>query len=106
MVHNTTSMMRFPAQGMREYGIALHGKGNNLEEARADIERGYLFPQIIYMSCGHKEKFEGLEFIPPFDAPCPCGNPNHWIVKYELPQSSITRRVVSWIRAALRISSK
>ena len=36
----------------------------------------------IELSCGHsvKLKMEDLKR----DIPCPCGNPNHWIVKWEI----------------------
>jgi hypothetical protein len=102
MIHNTSSMMRFPNQGMREFGIALHGCGNTLEEAKSNIMRGYQFPQILYMSCGQRKTVGGIEDIPSFDVPCPCGNTNHWIVKYEVFKQPITRRAVAWIRAALR----
>jgi hypothetical protein len=84
MIHNATSMMRLVNQGMREYGIALSGEGKTLEDARRDIVRGYKFPQILYMSCGHKQKVDSIEDVPSVDTPCPCGNPKHWIVKYEL----------------------
>jgi hypothetical protein len=79
-------MARLTHQGMREWGIALHGVGKNIEEAKQDIIRCYKFPQILYMSCGHKMTFHSEEKLPNQNIPCPCGNPNHWIVKYDLPQ--------------------
>jgi hypothetical protein len=85
-------MMRFVNQGMREHGIALHGVGKTIDEAKKDIERGYGFPQILYMSCGHKMKFISAEKLPNQNIPCPCGNPSHWIVKYDLPLQPPSRR--------------
>ncbi len=84
MVHNSTSMMRLVGQNMREYGIALHGTGSTVVEARNNIGKAYKFPQILYMSCGHKQRIEKLEDISFQNIACPCGNPNHWIVKYDL----------------------
>jgi len=81
-------MMRLVDQGMREWGIALHGVGNNIDEAKQSIEEGYRFPQTLYMSCGHKMTFHSAEKLPNQNIPCPCGNPNHWIVKYDI----LTRR--------------
>ncbi len=104
MVHNTTSMARLVNQGMREWGIALHGTGKTLQEARDSIQRGYAFPQVLYMSCGHKVLIESMDAVLNRDTPCPCGNPNHWIVKYDLIKQPISRRIVNFIKAVLRQS--
>jgi hypothetical protein len=85
-------MARLVNQGMKEWGIALYGKGNTIDEARKNLQQGYSFPQTLYMSCGYKDKVSGLEAIPPFNVPCPCGKPNHWIVKYDLPTPLSRRR--------------
>jgi hypothetical protein len=103
MVHNTTSMMRLVNQGMREWGIALHGVGRTIDEAKEDIERGYQFPQILYMSCGQRMLFVSAEKLPNQNIPCPCGNPNHWIVKYELVKEPLLRRLMN---LGLRLFSK
>lgn len=97
MVHNITSMARLVNQGMREWGIALHGIGNTVEEAKQGIGRGYGFPQILYMSCGYKDKVESIEQVPRFNVPCPCGNSNHWIVKYDLIKQPFYRRTLNWV---------
>ena len=39
-------------------------------------------PEVI-MPCGSKVKYNTIFDIPNEDIPCPCGNPNHWLVKYE-----------------------
>jgi len=90
-------MARLINQGMREWGIALHGTGKSIKEAREDIGRSYAFPQILYMSCGYNDKVESIDQVPLFNVPCPCGDKNHWIVKYDIP----TRRL-DWLRKLLR----
>jgi hypothetical protein len=91
-------MARFVNQGMREYGIALHGTGRTLEEARQDIERGYGFPQIAYMSCGNRWRLGSIEDVPIQNIPCPCGNPNHWLVRYDIIKSTLKERLSTFIR--------
>ena len=99
MIHNRTSLTRLVNEGMREYGIALHGVGKSMEEAREGIRKGYSFPQTLYMSCGYKDKVESFDQIPLFNVPCPCGNPNHWIVKYDIP---IKPGRLYWLRKFFR----
>jgi len=77
-------MMRIVSQGMKEWGIALHGVGSTVVQARENIGKAYGFPQILYMSCGYRQHIEKVEDIGFQDIPCPCGNLNHWIVKYDL----------------------
>lgn len=98
MVHNTTSLMRLVNQGMREWGIALHGTGKTVGEARGNIGRSYRFPQILYMPCGYKDRVEAIDQVPLFNVPCPCGNPNHWVVKYDVPKLGILDRILKLIR--------
>lgn len=103
MVHNFCSMGRLVNRGYREVGIALHGVGKTVEEAKEDIRRCYHFPQILYMSCGYKLPVQSHDALPKKDTLCPCGNPSHWIVKYELPKQPFYRRVLN---GALRYSIK
>jgi len=97
MVHNTTSMMRLVNEGMREWGIALHGVGKTIDEAKENVVKCYGFPQTLYMSCGYRMTFHSEEKLPNQNIPCPCGNPNHWIVKYELIREPIYRRALNWV---------
>jgi len=94
MVHNFCSFGRLVNQGYREVGVALSGVGNTLSEAREDIRRCYHFPQIVHMSCGNKFPVESPDALPDEDIPCPCGNPAHWILKYELPKQPLYRRML------------
>jgi len=93
--------MRLVNQGFREWGIGLHGSGRTIEEARESIAKGYAFPQILYMPCGHKEWIESVKRVPSVNIPCPCGNPKHWIVKYDIPVPFI-RRVLRFILRSFR----
>jgi len=36
----------------------------------------------IVLSCGSRVDFKTAEDIPLVDYPCPCGNPNHWTLKW------------------------
>ena len=44
------------------------------------------FPLEIDMPCGNKCTFESFAELPTADVPCPCGDPNHWIVKYDIKE--------------------
>ena len=37
----------------------------------------------INMPCGKSVVYRSLEQIPEHSVLCPCGNPNHWLIKYE-----------------------
>lgn len=37
----------------------------------------------INMSCGGSVVYRSLDEIPAESTPCPCGNPDHWLIKYE-----------------------
>lgn len=34
------------------------------------------------MPCGNKVSYKTVDDIPRVDTPCPCGDPNHWLVQY------------------------
>ena len=40
------------------------------------------YPFTINMPCGQTITFARREDVPLVDLPCPCGNPNHWLVKW------------------------
>jgi hypothetical protein len=40
------------------------------------------FPQTVLMPCGKKFKFNSMDEVPKENLRCPCGHPDHWIVKY------------------------
>ena len=35
--------------------------------------------------CGGSADYKAKEDIPYHSVPCPCGNPDHWLIKYEDP---------------------
>ena len=37
----------------------------------------------IELPCGYKVVYKNAGEIPTVDTPCPCGDPKHWIVKFE-----------------------
>jgi len=39
--------------------------------------------QLLIMPCGVIVKYKSIEEIPDEDISCPCGDPNHWLVKYD-----------------------
>ena len=39
---------------------------------------------ILEMPCGSRAEYPTYDDIPEVDVPCPCGNPNHWLIKYEI----------------------
>ena len=38
----------------------------------------------LTMPCGKSLSYQNFEDIPQVDTPCPCGNPKHWLVKYDV----------------------
>lgn len=36
----------------------------------------------VTMPCGNRATYKRPEDIPLKDTPCPCGDPNHWLVRY------------------------
>lgn len=42
-------------------------------------------PCYVRLPCGTTIGYETLDAIPLHDVPCPCGDPNHWLVKWEIP---------------------
>ena len=36
----------------------------------------------ITMECGNSVDYRTFDDIPDVDTPCPCGNPQHWFIKY------------------------
>jgi hypothetical protein len=44
------------------------------------------FPRInltIQTPCGRKIFYKYIDDVPDVDVPCPCGNPNHWVIKIQ-----------------------
>ncbi|MFH1739565.1 MAG: hypothetical protein ABIH23_11205 [bacterium] len=40
-------------------------------------------PSETKLPCGNIFQLNSLDELTGHDVPCPCGNPNHWFVKYE-----------------------
>lgn len=68
-------------------GILINGESF----ARALLHMGYAFGMIaglqdpvikVEMPCGTKAEYR-LDTFPLTDKPCPCGDPEHWLVRYE-----------------------
>ena len=44
------------------------------------------FLTVDLKECGGSAVYETWEDVPEVDVPCPCSNPNHWLIKYEMPR--------------------
>lgn len=59
----------------------------------------YLRPSLsddfmaVYTPCGSTVIYKNRDDIPDHSVPCPCGNPKHWIIKYEEDGYEILRPV-------------
>jgi len=64
-------------------GIRILKQGNSNRVARdrffALIKNSY----TLVMPCGTIYKFKVASDIPDVDTRCACGNPKHWVIKYE-----------------------
>lgn len=47
------------------------------------IQEQLNLPLTIEMPCSEVATYESLEDIPLVDTPCPCGDPDHWSVRWE-----------------------
>lgn len=57
------------------------------ERATEAMEKGVAVPDAPILSidmCGKTTKYQTYDDIPEVDVPCSCGNPNHWLIKYEV----------------------
>ena len=78
---------------MAEYWVAIEisvQAGVTLEEAWAEVVNEYLAAPGFDVSqafisftspCGYPIRFQEPEDVPLEDRPCPCMDPNHWLVK-------------------------
>jgi len=66
-----------------EVGVRLlkRGRSNRIARDRffALVGKSY----TLVMSCGIVYKFKTASDIPEVDTRCACGDPGHWVVKYE-----------------------
>lgn len=51
------------------------------EEIKDDLPYRFVFP------CGKVFELNNFSDLPRENVPCPCGNPNHWFVKYVIDPS-------------------
>lgn len=58
---------------------AVHSRAEWLEIMREQFK----LPFTIGLPCGETITCKTLEDIPLEDLPCPCGDPNHWLVRWE-----------------------
>ena len=47
-----------------------------------NVDNG-LVPVKITLPCGGHATYNARADIPLVDVPCPCGDPRHWLIKYE-----------------------
>ena len=52
------------------------------ENRRIFWDKYYLNLDNLSMPCGQKVSYGKPEDVPVVDTPCPCGDPNHWLIKY------------------------
>ena len=71
--------VEFRKEAMLGFIVKLNEAGGDGEGKPIDPEAPYA---VITMDCGEEKTYRRIEDIPTEDVPCPCGNPNHWIVKW------------------------
>jgi hypothetical protein len=62
------------------------------EAMLSDAAKTLTFPFSCILPCGSEYAIESTDDLPTTDLPCPCGNPNHWFVKYEVDPSLDQRK--------------
>lgn len=65
---------------------AVHSRAEWLEIMREQFK----LPFTIGLPCGKTITCKTLEDIPLEDLPCPCGDPNHWLIRWETTPPSYT----------------
>lgn len=74
--------------GTRHIGIKIScvnfsiGKAPSREGLLLMIQEQFKLPFTIKLPCGESITCETLEDVPLEDTPCPCGDPNHWLVRW------------------------
>lgn len=46
---------------------------------------------ISLEACGGRVTYRTADDVPLVDVPCPCGDPNHWLIKWEPPLYTTTK---------------
>ncbi len=79
-------------------GVLLTAKGEATREQARDSFVEYIMDNVppewsterpnaalltIRLDCGGSESYQTAEDIPLVNVPCPCGDPTHWLLKYE-----------------------
>jgi hypothetical protein len=64
------------------YGICLQYSLGCRDDTFGAFES--LWPYTIKMPCGSEMVIQNRAEFPIDDVPCPCGNPNHWMIKNEI----------------------
>jgi hypothetical protein len=80
---------------MREFGDAQYLKAMRCavlikapsEEFFIEAVKALTLPFSCILPCGNEYSVESIDDLPKADLPCPCGNPNHWFVKYQIDPS-------------------
>jgi hypothetical protein len=57
--------------------------GGNIAPSLAEFLRVRPFPWIVKLPCGNSIAIRGAQDITDEDKPCPCGDPNHWLIRHE-----------------------
>jgi hypothetical protein len=60
--------------------VCLHG---DLAQAIAAIRPMKPLPWNVTLPCGNSFTIQDAQTIPSEDKPCPCGDPNHWMIKHQ-----------------------
>jgi len=72
-------------------GLLFHLTGKRTDEysddelwlmAKKEAEGKALWPHIVRMPCGNEQRFDSFSDLPVEDISCPCGNPDHYIVRF------------------------
>lgn len=55
-----------------------------LSDRFRQVNKGALMDQTVhlFMPCGHMSRYVAFDDLPWESAPCPCGDPAHWLIYY------------------------
>lgn len=57
---------------------------SDTREGLAQAKQAALLPFSFTLPCGNTYSVDSVEQLPQDNLPCPCGDPKHWFVRYEV----------------------
>lgn len=80
----STSLILIQASNQQNlwHGLRTLGKVRRRRDPIEPIEQEI----FLLMPCGHSAHYMAFDDVPASSVRCPCGDPKHWIIRYQTPE--------------------